>query len=373
MISSGLDQSIFDQAHQTIATLVDQVANSIETIGWFEGTGLLGRDSEIKGENLPPRNHMAVEVPNYIKLPNLADLKPESERFAKHSGHPLVQHKYKKAEEEDLLEEINENLTPESILDIEDQIDETITPRLGPLKGIEKDIEKDVDKVIEDIYPEGKKDLKKLKWFETVNYFRWFVNLILFAFPYFSISVVMVVLNLMLNIFLNKWWAGGNFLLIFNTFYLIVQTVLSWPLIFEIPFYLKNLRFFRFFSSSFAFLYTAVYAFVVLDWIVQLYLEPEQTYEDYQLLDILQNMFLAYSIIFHIHVLPVNLAIIIKEFLLMVFPPLLKQDQGDNLDLDDVGAAVSPYSWLGIFQGKMPDTKPRKNSYKVDIRDVPDN
>ena len=206
-----------------------------------------------------------------------------------------------------------------------------------------------------------------MKWYETVNYFRWFLNFIFFAIPYFSLSVMMIVLNLMLNIFLNKWWAGGNFLLIFNTFYLVVQTVMSWPLIFEIPFYLKNLRLFRFFSSGLAFVYTAVYAFVVVDWIVQLYLEPEQTYEDYQLLDILQNMFLAYSIIFHIHVLPVNLAIIVKEFLLLIFPPLLKQDQGSNLDLDDAAAAVSPNTYVDIAQGRMPDTKTRKGGYVLDL------
>jgi hypothetical protein len=373
MISSVADQPIFQEAHNLVAALVDHVAQSVSTLGLFEGSGLLSSDSEIRGDAIPPRNHLAVEEPNYIRLPDLADLKPEPERTPRHLSHPLVQHKYRLDDDEDLVNEINEKLTPEPILDIEDEIDDKIGSRLGPLKGIEKDIEKDVDKVVEDIYPEGRKDIKKMKWFETVNYFRWFMNLILFAFPYFSISVVMIVLNLMLNIFLNKWWAGGNFLLIFNTIYILVQTVFSWPLIFEIPFYLKHFRFVRLFSSGLAFLYTGVYAFIVLDWIVQLYMEPESTYENYQLLDILQNMFLAYSIIFHIHVLPVNLAIIIKEFLMLIFPPLLKQDQGDNLDLQDVGDAISPYTYTNLAQGKMPDQERHKNTYYMDIRDAPKN
>lgn len=126
----------------------------------------------------------------------------------------------------------------------------------------------------------------------------------------------MVVTNIVLNILMNNFWAGGNFVLIFNTMYLMLQTLMSWPLIYEIPFYLQHMRFFRVFSTWSACMYMGYYAFVVADWIYQLYFEPTKDYENYQFLDILVNMFLAYNIIFHIHVIPVNLAIIFKEIFL---------------------------------------------------------
>lgn len=199
-------------------------------------------------------------------------------------------------------------------------------PLTGPLNSIEKDVERDVDTIVEDIYPEAKHDLWKKKWYEHMYYFRWVLNLIFFANPYFLFSIGMVVLNIVLNILMNNIWGGGNFLLIFNTFYLISQTIMSWPLIYEIPFYLSHMRFFRFFSVFAAWAYNGVYLFIVADWIFQLYLEPTNTYENYQFLDILINMFLAYNIVFHMHLLPVNMAIILKEIFLEIFPPLLKQN-----------------------------------------------
>lgn len=155
-------------------------------------------------------------------------------------------------------------------------------------------------------------------------YFRWFFNFIFFASPYFTFSIAMVITNIVLNILMNKWWAGGNWVLIFNTWYLMAQTVLSWPLIFEIPFFLSKMRFVRFFSVGMAWAYTLFYMAMLFSWITQLYLEPTDTKENFQFMDILLNMFFAYNIIFHIHILPVNFAIITKEIFLEIFPPLLK-------------------------------------------------
>ena len=77
MISSGLDQTIFDQAHQAIATLVDQVAHSVDSLGLFDSSALFPADAEIRGEGLPPRNHVLVQAPDYIKMPDLTELKPD--------------------------------------------------------------------------------------------------------------------------------------------------------------------------------------------------------------------------------------------------------------------------------------------------------
>lgn len=202
-------------------------------------------------------------------------------------------------------------------------------------------------------------------------YFRWIFNFIFVASPYFFWSSMMVVLNIVLNIFMNKGWGGGNFVLIFNTAYLVVQTIMSWPLIFEIPFYLTHMRYLRIFSVGLAALYLFAYGFIVLDWIYQIYLEPTKAYEEYQFLDILVNMYLAYNIIFNIHILPVNLAILVKEVFLEIFPPLLKQDQGDNLDLQDLEDTVSPNTYVDLFtKGRLPDQEDHRGQYQLDLNNT---
>ena len=137
---------------------------------------------------------------------------------------------------------------------------------------------------------------------------------------------------------------------------------MSWPLVFEIPIYINELRFFRTFSVAFAWLYMLYYVFNALDWGFMLWLEPEATYESYDFLSVMYNMFLAFNIIFNIHILPVNIMIIIKEITLEIFPPLLDQDEGENLGLSDVEDTIKPESYKDIFTGKLPD---QENSYAI--------
>ena len=216
---------------------------------------------------------------------------------------------------------MKEKFTPEVILNVEDAIDDKISGT--PIKSLEDDIERNLDSYAESVYPDAEQDLKDAKWYKYIYYFRWVFNFFVVGLPYFTVSTLMVVINLLLNVLFNKIWGGGNFLLIFNSFYLVIQTVFSWPLMLEIPFYLSHMRFFRLLSVLAALIYTAVYGFVVADWMFQLYFEPENAYESYSLFDVLVNMFLAYNIIFHLHVIPVNFSIILKEILLELFPPLL--------------------------------------------------
>ena len=149
--------------------------------------------------------------------------------------------------------------------------------------------------------------------------------------PWIGVSLWLILVNWVLNIFMNEYWAGGNPLLLFNTVYITVQTILSWPLIFEIPFWVTKTKFIRLMSCYAAYIYTGVYFIIVMSWAVQVYFMPENFYEEYQFVDILVNMLYAYCLIFHLHVLPVNLMIIGKEFFLDIFPPLLEQDAGDEL------------------------------------------
>ena len=84
---------------------------------------------------------------------------------------------------------------------------------------------------------------------DYLEYFRWFLNFIWVGVPWTAIGGAMIVINIVFNITLNDWWAGGNYLLIYNTYYIISQTLMSLPLVFEIPFYIKHARILRFWSS----------------------------------------------------------------------------------------------------------------------------
>jgi len=67
-------------------------------------------------------------------------------------------------------------------------------------------------------------------------------------------------------------------------------------------------------------------------------------------------MLLAYNIVFNLHIMPVNFMIWFKELMLEIFPPMLQQDDGDELDLQDVEESISPITWWMMFvNGRAPD------------------
>lgn len=178
-------------------------------------------------------------------------------------------------------------------------------------------------------------------------------------------SLLMVLVNLLFNIMLNQWWAGGSWILIFNSFYLMLQTMLSWPLIFEIPLFINTLRFLRTFSVAIAVFYNLVYVFIAVDWAYMLWGESDATFEQYDFISICTNMFLAYNIIFNIHILPVNMMIILKEITLDLFPPMLEQDSDEGLNLQDAEDTVKPLSWWDMITGKsLPDQEQAYNINK---------
>ena len=135
--------------------------------------------------------------------------------------HPIVASQaHKKGE--DLFHEINDN-TSDGWLDFEDKIYTAFEPINKPFEGIEDSIEKGLDTLAEDIYPDAEDDFENdPSWIVYFGYFRWIFNWIFFATPWFFFSIFMCIFNLLFNILLNDWWADGNFLLIYNSFYLIM-------------------------------------------------------------------------------------------------------------------------------------------------------
>lgn len=275
--------------------------------------------------------------------------------------HPVVTHDRHRGDE-DMIKGVEENLLPDAIKNVADDFWAGVEPANKPLEGIEKDIEHDFDTIGEDIYPDGREWVEEdHAWYEYLGYFRWIFNFVFVGAPWMVWSIVFCILNLVMNIILNDWWADGNLLLVYNSVYLIVQTIMSWPLIFEIPFYLQHLRIFRMISTTWCVLYSFFYVFVVFDWLFQIYFEPTKAYEDYQFIDIVINMFLAYNVLFNIHIMPVNIMILLKEVTLEIFPPMLDQDTGDNINIVDIEETASPYSWLDFFTtGKEVDNQAPK-------------
>ena len=88
--------------------------------------------------------------------------------------------------------------------------------------GIEDTILDDADKVLEEVYPDSDGFLGGSHTLtEYLGYFRWIVNFLFVGMPWFGVSIAMVIINLIFNIWLNQWWADGNAFLVLNTVYLI--------------------------------------------------------------------------------------------------------------------------------------------------------
>ena len=125
--------------------------------------------------------------------------------------------------DEDLIEEIEDKLTLAPIEIIENKIKDVIEPINKPFKDIEKDIEHDFDGLAEDIFPEGIQFVEEdHSFWEWLEYFRWISNFVFVGMPWFVWSIILCIFNIFFNILLNSWWADGNWLLVFNSGYLIL-------------------------------------------------------------------------------------------------------------------------------------------------------
>ena len=145
----------------------------------------------------------------------------------------------------------------------------------------------------------------------------WALNLGLVGVPWIFFSAAMVAWNLFFNISLNKFWAGGNFFLIFNTIYAVTQTIMSIPLVCEFPLYLRHLKFFRVLSLISAVFYSSITIFIFVSWLVDLYGLPEilskEDFNKLSFLDMFVNMCMIYNTILHSSIVPINVMIIAKE------------------------------------------------------------
>lgn len=118
---------------------------------------------------------------------------------------------------EDIAHRINDDLSPDWLLDAEDKVEDTIEP-ITPewMETWEDGLEQDIDKGIDDLYDgDAEKFVKgNHSWWDYLKYFRWISNALFVGVPWFVFSIIMFILNIVGNIWLNQWWSDANPMLV---------------------------------------------------------------------------------------------------------------------------------------------------------------
>lgn len=109
---------------------------------------------------------------------------------------------------------------------------------------------------------------------------KWVINAWVVGIPWFIYSAAAVIWNIYFNIDFNKWWAQGNFFLIGNTLYIIIQVLVSAPLMFEIPPVLRHIKPIRMLSIISALIYNTLYFIGLADWFFGLYAEEKDDFDN---------------------------------------------------------------------------------------------
>ena len=189
---------------------------------------------------------------------------------------------------------------------------------------------------------------------DWVNYFKYLINLIFIVIPYAFIVFLCIGWNLWFNIAWNYVWAKGNVFLIVNTVYLIFQSIHSFLVAMEYPLWMRTFRITRLVSLTSAIIYSIIQISFMYEWYQELYLNNDKS--NYDFMSVMWNMYLAYNVILHISILPVNCFIIIKELSLEFFQFLVSDDDENIainfMDLyytfDNFLWWINPLSYLDI-------------------------
>mmetsp|Transcript_8323 Transcript_8323/g.13918 ORF Transcript_8323/g.13918 Transcript_8323/m.13918 type:complete len:288 (-) Transcript_8323:43-906(-) len=240
----------------------------------------------------------------------------------------------------------------------EDWWDEFLDRTEYEIQEEEEELQEGASEFFEDLPSYDTNDLKKAKtlW-DYIVYFKYIVNLVLVAIPYLCLSFAGVVFNFYANIALNKGYAGGNLLLIFNSAFLIYQTIISNLLVFELPSYLRRHKPERASSFVLAAAYNVVYLIGALKLYSMIYWEDNL--ED-DTSTAVTFMILGYFAVMNGPNFGVNLAIILKELSLESFQLITKHvgaytenyalGEGDALKAcSRVFWVFNPLAWIDLL------------------------
>ena len=209
------------------------------------------------------------------------------------------------------LENAKENLEIE-----EDQLS-------NDLKQIEDEFNNDIPKELGDV------NFAKHDWGYILDALRWVLNAIFIATPINVTLWICLFIHFISQMFINKWWAHGNLFLIAKTLSITSQTISLMPVIYELDFMIRHLKFFRFLNLMSAVFFLFEHYGMWTVWIWQTYNPPKWTNFDYVFL--FANMFTAYNLILDTWAVPVNFIWVVKE-ISMEFFQFLKKNAGTASD-----------------------------------------
>ena len=161
---------------------------------------------------------------------------------------------------------------------------------------------------------------------DEVEYYEFVENAMMIGIPWAILGGLCVVWNLWFNADLNRWWADGQWWLVLNTFWILFAYFDSLGVIFEWPIFIRTFRVTRIIALVGAVVYNFSFLMGFFEWWDQLYLVSDKTQYDFGV--ILLNMLLGYNIWLHGSIIPINLAIIIKEITLNYWSAAKFDDDG---------------------------------------------
>lgn len=150
---------------------------------------------------------------------------------------------------------------------------------------------------------------------------KWIINLWVVGVPWMFVLGTTMAWNVYVNIMWNKWWAEGNAFLVANTAYIIIQALVSFPLMFEIPALLKFIKPLRVLSLLSAIVYNVMFIASIADFFFILEAEDKNDFEDegQAFGDLFLSLFIFYNLIENFPILFINCGILLKEAILPFF------------------------------------------------------
>lgn len=165
-------------------------------------------------------------------------------------------------------------------------------------------------------------------WYWVYTQVKYILMVVFIAAPWTILGGCAVAWNIWLNIYFNQGWAGANIWLILNSVYLIFQYVLSLLLFYEIDAWIYYMKFIRFGSLISSYFYTIMYIVALVELLVII---DDLDGSEVTFVNMYTVMVLAYNLILHAPIIPVNIAIAAKEGS-MEFVQFLNDWAGTGLD-----------------------------------------
>ena len=156
-------------------------------------------------------------------------------------------------------------------------------------------------------------------WAERQAKHHWYFNFIVMGVPYLIMDGVFQIVNLYVNIFRNKVWAGANMWLVYNTFVSIFQGICSFLLVAEFPIYLLGSKAVRAFSFAVAFIYDVCWFFgflVFLHYNAEAHAQNnnKNPLDMFNTVELLVDLFFAFNLVLNAPIFIMNLVILYKEW-----------------------------------------------------------